>query len=263
MLLTTKYPQNIMHVVRMELGGAYHSTELDRQINEMSKIEIMDRYLASHYKNMKGNEIREVIEMVYQISLDTISANGEGSLLASFPFDIMVRVRESLKVDPASTDLDSQIMSMTKVEVMDRYLLAYGNSITGLEIRRIVNEIFGVNLSALATLDKARLSIFSKGQWILQNKTDIFSVYTGKGDKDVKISATKYFIEKIGSDQFPNELHDFLIDIGFSYHTDMKSYNYSNPTGQSISDSFKGQLIKTLVTFVQDHYYNLGQLEMA
>ncbi|MNY55496.1 hypothetical protein D3C86_1914800 [compost metagenome] len=60
----------------------------------------------------------------------------------------------------------------------------------------------------------------------------------------------------IGFDQFPRQLHDFLLTLGFSYLVDMKNYHYSNPTGQSISDAFKGQLIGKLVSVIQDYYYN-------
>jgi hypothetical protein len=253
-LQTTKYPLNVMKAVRISLDIKPNSTELDSQINDMSKVEVMDRYLASSDDELTGTEIREVIDNIYRISLDTISANGEGSLLALYPLDIMERVRETQKVDPASTEIDLQIMSMTKVEVMDKFLYSYGKKITGSEIRRIVNGIFGVNLNGIATLDNARLSIFSKGQWIIQNDTDILLVSSGRGDIDVKVSAAPYFIEKTDSDPFPNELHNLLTKLEFSYNEEMKAFNYSNPTGLSISDSFKGDLIGPLVTCIKEHY---------
>lgn len=220
----------------------------------MSKIAVMDSHLASHREILTSRKIREIIEIVYRISLDDISAKGEGSILALYPLEIMKHIRQSLGIDPASTDHDSEIMSMTKVEAMDRYLSSYGPTITGAEIRTLVNDIFGVNLAALATLDNPRLSIFSKGQWILQDPTDILSLITGKGDIDVTISATDYYKNTIGFDQFPLELHDFLLTLGFSYHAEMANYHYSNPTGQSISEAFKGQLIRKLVTVIKDYY---------
>ncbi|MFD0696139.1 hypothetical protein ACFQZT_18870 [Paenibacillus sp. GCM10027628] len=253
-LQTTKYPHQIMEAIRMSIGVEPHSTQLDCRIKDMSKVEVMDRYLISSQKKLKGSEIRKVINDIYRINLDTISANGEGSLLTTYPLDIMERVRETQNDNPASTELDPQIMAMTKVEVMDRYLHSYGEQITGSQIRNMINGIFGVNLDGIASLDKARLSIFSKGQWISRNDTDIFVLYTGRGDVDLKVCATLYLIEKIGSDQFPSELHDFLTEKGFSYDEEMKAYHYSNPTGQSVSDAFKGQLIGTLITYIKDHY---------
>ncbi|OAS16688.1 hypothetical protein [Paenibacillus oryzisoli] len=220
----------------------------------MSKIAVMDSHLASHRELLTGHKIREIIEIVYHISLDDISAKGEGSFLALYPLEIMKHVRQSLGFEPATTDHDSEIMSMTKVEVMDKYLLSYGPTITGAEIRSLVNDIFGVNLTAIATLDNPRLSIFSKGQWILQDPADILSVITGKGDIDVTVCATDYYMNTVGFDQFPSELHDFLLALGFSYHAEMKSYHYSNPTGQSISEAFKGQLMGKLVSVIRDYY---------
>ncbi|MDR6552439.1 hypothetical protein [Paenibacillus qinlingensis] len=220
----------------------------------MSKIAVMDSHLASHLEILTGPKIREIIEIVYHISLDDISANGEGSILALYPLEIMEPIRQSFGIDPASTDHDAEIMSMTKVEAMDRYLLSYGPTIIGEEIRSLINDIFGVNLAGIATLDNARLSIFSKGQWIVQDPADLISLSTGKGDIDVTISATDYYKNTIGIDQFPTELHDFLLTLGFSYHLEMQNYHYSNPAGQSIPEAFKGQLIGKLVTVIKDYY---------
>lgn len=252
-----KYPIEVMKAVRKHLGVKPNSTKLDNQINTMQKTEIMDIFLESKHNKANGKKIRNAVNDIFNISLDTISANGEGNILSTYPADIMEGVRKTLKIDPFSNELDAKIMSMTKVEVMDKFLHSYGTEITGSESRIIINEIFGVNLNGIDSLSKARLSLFSKGQWITQNSTDIFVILTGKGDVDVSVGVTKYFTGKTGTDQLPAEIQDFLINLGFTYQVDTKTYTYTNVTGESVPDSFKGQLIGKLVSYIVDHYANL------
>lgn len=254
---TSKYPIDVMKAVRRHLGLKPNSTELDSHINSMPKTEIMDIVLASKQNKSKGKVIREAVDDIFKISLDTISKNGEGSILISYPIDIMEGVRKTLRIDQSSTELDTKIMDMTKVEVMDKFLRSYGSDISGSESRRIINEIFGINLSGIDSLAKARLSLFSKGQWITQNSTDVFIILTGKGDVDVSVGITSYFVQKTGSDQLPVEIQNFLTNLGFAYKIETKTYTYTNLSGQSVPDSFKGQLIGKLVSYINDHYQSL------
>jgi hypothetical protein len=254
---TSKYPIDVMKAVRRHLGLKPNSMELDNHINFMPKTEIMDIVLASKQNKSKGKVIREAVDDIFKLSLDTISKNGEGSILISYPTNIMEGVRKTLRIDQSSTELDTKIMDMTKVEVMDKFLRSYGSDISGSESRRIINEIFGINLSGIDSLAKARLSLFSKGQWITQNSTDVFVILTGKGDVDVSVGVTSYFVQKTGSDQLPVEIQNFLTNLGFAYKIGTKSYTYTNPSGQSVPDSFKGQLIGKLVSYINDHYQSL------
>ncbi|MDD9269272.1 hypothetical protein ACFPES_19675 [Paenibacillus sp. GCM10023248] len=252
-----KYPFEVMKAVRIYLGAKPNSTEMDRQINTMSKTEIMDIYLASKHNKAKGKVIRKAVDDIFNISLDTISANGEGNIMASYPADIMEGVRKSLHIDPSSTELDAKIMSMAKVAVMDKFLQSFGKEISGSESRRMINEIFGVNLNGIDSLAKARISLFSKGQWITQTPTDIFVILTGKGDVDINVGVTDYYKQKTGSDQLPVEVQDFLKNLGFTYQIETNFYTYTNPSGESVPDSFKGQLIGKLVSYIHDHYLTL------
>ncbi|NRF95568.1 hypothetical protein HQN89_32540 [Paenibacillus frigoriresistens] len=254
---TTKYPIDVMKVIRKSLGGKANSSELDNQINNMTKIEVMDRYFYSSQKTWKGEGIRKSIDKIFKINLDTLSANGEGSVLKSYSNDIMEGVRKNLKIDPASTQLDKEIMAMPKAEVMDRFLKSYSGKISSLEIRTVVNEIFGVNLVGISSLDKARLSLFSKGQWMSKNDSDIFAVVVEKGDMDLRVEATPYFIKKIGTSKLPDELDVFLKNLGFTLDTETNVYKYSSQTGESVPDSFKTKLIGTLIKSIHDNYYTL------
>ncbi|WP_248926036.1 hypothetical protein [Paenibacillus hamazuiensis] len=249
-----KYPSDVMKAVRKRLGTSPDSADSDSQIEHMLKTEIMDIYLESKEIRADGRTIREVVNDVFGISLDTISASGEGSLVASYPADIMEGVRMTLNIDPASAELDTRIMSMSKTEVMDRFLDAYGKPIAGSEVRRVINEIFGLNLNGLAALEKAKLSIFSKGQWMTRNSGDMIEVITGKGDVDVSVGVTDHYEEIVGTDQLPEEIQRFMSDLGFAYIPDKKTYYYSNPAGESVPDSFKGQLIGKLTAYIRDHF---------
>lgn len=253
----SKYPLAVMKAVRKHLGIKQNSTALDNQINSMTKIEVMDIYFESKHEKAKGKTIRKVVNDVFNVNLDVISQNNEGNQLSSYPSNIMQGVRVDLNIDPNSTALDEKIMDMSKVEVMDRFLDSYGKTITASESRRIINEIFGVNLNGIDSLEKARLSLYSKGQWMANNSTDIFVLITGKGDIDVRVGVTDYYKEKTATDQLPDEIKDFLSSLGFTYQSSDNTYLYINPTGESVPDSFKGQLIGKLVTYIQVHYANL------
>lgn len=85
----------------------------------------------------------------------------------------------------------------------------------------------------------------------------MFVILTGKGDVDVSVGVTSYFVQKTGSDQLPVEIQNFLMNLGFAYKIETKSYTYTNPSGQSVPDSFKGQLIGKLVSYINDHYPSL------
>ncbi|MFC7322107.1 hypothetical protein [Halobacillus campisalis] len=140
---------------------------------------------------------------------------------------------------------DDYIGRLTKVEVMDLYLQDYGQCISPKEIRRVILDIFGVNLEGISALEKLRISLFSKGQWIAQNKKDLFVVYTGANDKDVKISPTAYFTKETGLIQVPNALNQRLKALGYHQLED-GSWFYAEPDGGSVSLAFKDQTIAAI-----------------
>lgn len=253
----TKYPTNIMSILRSYFGVPVDSTSADSQINALAKVQVMDIYLASQNNSTDGQFIRDGVNDIFNISLDTISENGEGSFLASYELEIMQGVRESLNLSPSDTSLDSTIMAMTKVEVMDRFLDSYGSQITGTDIRRVINEIFGVNLTGISGLEHARLSIYSKGQWVLDSPTNVLIISSSKGDIDLYVGVTDYYIQQLGTDQLPTELQTFLINLGFVYNTTTHQYDYHNSAGTSVSDALKSQVINKLVATIQSDFINL------
>ncbi|MDX1805775.1 MAG: hypothetical protein R3267_01960 [Paenisporosarcina sp.] len=217
----------------------------------MPKVEVMDRYLESTGK-LKGKEIREAIKDVFGADLNYISEKNYGSKLSIYHVSVMESLRISLNVDSNSTELDAQIMAMTKNEVMDRFMEVHDFSLTGAQIRVLINQIFGVNLDGISGLEHLRISIYSKGLWILQGDTDLFVVSSSLDDVELYVASTDYFEETSGSNQLPDSLKQKLISIGFSYDADLDQFVYRNPTNESVPDAFKGQVIGSVVGTVME-----------
>lgn len=253
----TKYPEDVMRILIAYLGGDENSNSIDDQINAMPKTQVMDVYRSSEGNSANGQLIRNGVTKIFNIDLDAISLNGEGSLISIYPLEIMEGIRKTLNGDPTDTSLDGYIMSLSKAEVMDKFLQSYGNQIEGSDVRRVINYIFGVNLDGISALEYARLSIYSKGQWVLKSPTDIFIISSNKGDVGIFVGVTPYYIEQLETDLLPSDLADFLTEQGFAYNPESNQYEYFNPDGESVSDEFKGLIINTVVSYINDHYLDL------
>lgn len=203
----------------------------------MTKIDIMDKYLSSLDEKINTSEICKVVYKVFGIDLDTVS---------------MLHTRNTESTNNNDTSNTSQ--SRTTI---DMYLNHYGKKITGVEIRSMLNQIFGINLNAIAELEKERISLYSKGQWVVQNDKDLFIVYTGMDDVDVKVLPTEYFTNKTGLDVLPSELQRLLSSYGYYYDERIQSYYFANPTGEAVSDDFKGQTIAGIVKVIRKFYSHL------
>lgn len=245
---TTKYNKEVMRAVRVSLGVDKKSTELDSLIDNMRKVEVMDRYLESFGVKLKGNEIRKVVEGVFDIDLNYISKSNYGTKLTVYDKSIMESLRMSLNVDRNSTDKDAQIMAMTRNEVMDRTIKVHDYSLTGAESRLLINQIFGVNLDGISGLEHARISIYSKGQWILQSDNDLFVLVSTLDDVGLYVSTTG------NSNQLPESLKQKLISFGFTYDADLDHLIYTNPTNESVPDALKGQILGSIVGTVLSEY---------
>lgn len=248
----TKYSKKVMEAVRIGLGEDAKSTKVDDVINKMPKAEVMDYYLVSFGKKLKGNEVRRAVEKVFSVDLNTVSEMNYGSKLIVYSDEIMESLRVSLGEAPTSTEKDEQIMSLTKNEVMDRYIKEYNYALTGAENRVLINEIYGVNLYKISKLEYLQIAIYSKGQWIIKSDKDLFLLKSSLDDVDVSIETTPYFKELTGSDQLPASLKSKFLEMGFTYSEDTNLLYYKESDGKSVSDQFKGivmgHLIQTVMT---------------
>ncbi|KMY48660.1 hypothetical protein [Peribacillus loiseleuriae] len=203
----------------------------------MTKAEMMDKYFDSYGKRISSAEICKAVDSIFKINLDEIpilSKEMEGAVGVSFSTGNVLASREA----------------------MDVRLNQYDKEITGAEIRKVINEILGVNLDAISSLEGARISLYSKGQWVVQHEKDLFVVDTGAGDVDVKVYPTNYFTEQTGLVKLPTDLQHSLTSIGYSYDEKIGSYYFSNPTGEAVPDAFKGKTIGAILKVIQYSFSN-------
>lgn len=139
-------------------------------------------------------------------------------------------------------------------QLINAYGKAMDKKVTMQEFMRVVNEVYGVNLSGISSLKHSRVSLFAKGQWILKHKTDLFVVHTGEGDKDMQISPTEYFTEKTGLTDLPFELQESLLHLGMFYQKENRAFYYKNIRDEPISDIFLGKTLKAVTTVIQNSY---------
>lgn len=251
-----KYSKKVMRAVRESLGADAKSTKVDGLIEKMPKVEAMDRYLASFSKKLKGQEVRLAVEEIFEVDLDIISKNNYGSQLAIYPEGVMQTLRASFKEAPTFTKQDARIMKLKKNDVMDRYIKEHDYKLSGAESRILINQIFGVNLDGISTLEHSQLAISSKGQWILKSDTDLFILESSLDDVDVSVYATPYFEQVTGSNELPESLKTKLMSLGFTYKQESSLLYYKNPTGESVPDAFKGQVLGIIVGTIMTEYRN-------
>ena len=200
----------------------------------MSKVATMDYYLTSQGKEISSSDVCEVVKKVFEIDLEQAP---------------ILNMAKAIDLHPNN--------ELTVKVVIDAYINHVKEAITGEGIRQFINEIFGVNLNAISALDEARISIYSKNQWIVQNEQDLFIVHTSNKDVDVKILPTSYFKEQTKIEGIPNNLQGLLRELGYSYDRSEGSCNYSNPSGIAIADKFKGKTIEVVGKVIQESYSNI------
>lgn len=200
----------------------------------MSKVATMDYYLTSQGKEISSSDVCEVVKKVFEIDLEQAP---------------ILNIAKAI-------DLHHNNELTVKV-VIDAYINHSKETMNGEGIRQFINEVFGVNLNAISALDEARISIYSKNQWIVQNEQDLFIVHTSNKDVDVKILPTSYFKKQTKIEGIPNNLQELLRDLGYSYDRNEGSCNYSNPSGIAIADKFKGKTMAVVRKVIQESYSNI------
>ncbi|PFE18917.1 hypothetical protein [Bacillus cereus] len=208
---------------------------LKKGLERVKKVELMDKHLDSHQGKITSTEVCNIVMSIFKFDLTTKPVLSKEWILA---------------------EAVSSTENIAKMAI-DSTLSRYGEKVTGIEIRQLINQIFGINLDAISSLEGARISLFSKDQWVVQDDQDLFVVHTGLGDVDVKIFTTDYFTEQTGLEELPKTLQQSLTNFGFSCDEKAGCYYYSNPSGEAIPDAFKGQIIGTILKEIHDSYPSL------
>lgn len=212
------------------------SESASKDAKALTKVELMDQRIAST-EQIDGPAICAAIREVYGLDLSKaplLDKNFAERVAVAFP---------------GASDLSAA--------AVDLYIAENRKPSTGAEVRAVLNHIFGTNLEGISQLHERRISLYSKDQWIVQNKKDLFIVHTGKNDIDVKVIPTPYFIEKTGKKQLPEELQQALDNLGFTYDEQVGAYYYANPSGQSVPDQFKRQTMGAIHQTIQASYTEL------
>ncbi len=201
---------------------------------KITKTEHMDQCLTEQQKPITIHGIFKIVESVYGIAL--------GHLPGLVP-------------EPA------QLLTNWLSGQNDMQQLLDSN-----ELREKINQLYGVNLQALSQLEDARISLFSKERWMLRHEQDLFELYTGEGDSDVKIITTAYYKKITGSNNMPPALIDNLLELGYSLHEPSKDCSsftnsgssntqsycyYINPEQKPVADSFKGRTMRLIADAIR------------
>ncbi|HDR7514583.1 hypothetical protein AB1I92_25695 [Bacillus mobilis] len=208
---------------------------LEKGLNRVNKVEVMDKHLDSHQGKITSTEVCNIVMSIFKFDLTTKPVLSKEWIMA---------------------EAISSTENIAKIAI-DSGLAHYGERVAGIEIRQLINQIFGINLDAISSLEGARISLFSKEQWVVRDEQDLFVVHTGLGDVDVKIFTTDYFTEQTGLGALPKSLQQSLTNFGFSCDEKAGCYYYSNPSGEAIPDAFKGQIIGTILKEIHDSYQSL------
>ncbi|MEC0371017.1 hypothetical protein [Paenibacillus chibensis] len=228
--------EGVNQTLAREWPGA-SSSELDERRSEMSKAQIMDAYLQSLEGEITGDVIHEAVLRIFEIDLDSVSLLSKGE-------------EEALAASEAAKAEAARSSSLQPRFIIDSRL-AGGGDWSGPEIRSLLNHLFGVNLDAISSMGKARISLYSKGQWIVRHDDDLFLVYTGAGDVDVHVHPTDYYKEHTGTDKLPADLQHALQGLGYRFDAEDNGYSYAHPQGQAIPDAFKGQTMGAIMAAVR------------
>ncbi|CKH45177.1 Uncharacterised protein [Streptococcus pneumoniae] len=167
---------------------------LEKGADRVKKVELMDKHLDSHQGKITSTEICNIVMSIFKFDLTTKP----------------VLSKEWIMAGAGSSTENIAIMAI------DSTLTHHGRKATGKEIRQLINQIFGINLDAISSLEGARISLFSKDQWVIRDEQDLFVVHTGLGDVDVKVFPTDYFTEQTGLEELPKDLKQSLTNFGFS-----------------------------------------------
>ncbi|RKD26021.1 hypothetical protein BEP19_03600, partial [Ammoniphilus oxalaticus] len=199
-------------------------------IKSDSQTQRMDKQLASVEK-MDIQTVVEIVREVYRIDLLFASDNGLGRLPDSYNDELKRVIAQKMRLSPHSLVFMEQLRSMKKIELLR--LLIEGTEQTGPRLRQSINQIFGMNLDGISTLENSGVSLFSKGQWLARKETDLLVAQTNQEDTTVIIFPTASFQSIVGDHRLSSEAHQALLQLGFAYFDEMAYYEYTQQQGYS------------------------------
>lgn len=202
-------------------------------ISLLVKNELMDAHLST-LQSITSLDIHQLIFEIYGINLS-----------------IVPLLTRHIKTESHQNDSNDPHV------LLDYHIAKSAQPITGETIRNAINEFFGINLAGLASIEGLRISLFTKGQWMMQRENDLIHLHTGPMDIDVTISVTDYFTKQTGINQIPVPLRLSLSNLGYQFIEDSGNCYYSDPNGHSVPDEFKGKTFRAILETLNSDYSHL------
>ncbi|TVP87678.1 MAG: hypothetical protein EA344_01555 [Alkalicoccus sp.] len=247
-----KFDKKVIRAVKKSIEKSDGSPELDSSISAMPLKEIMDKYFQGRGKRLTGQEVRQAVERIYRIDVNYVSKMNYGNSLSTYGMEIMEPVRMSLGLPVYSHEKDKKIMGMSKNELLDRVLKSSGFQMTGWEVRRNINHIYGINLDGISALENSGVGIFSKGQWIIRSSRDLFIIASSPDDVEIYVFTAPFYQKHFGKRDIPETLAQDLEKLEFVHEKEHGHYKWSNPTGESAPDVFKTEAISFVLKEIKN-----------
>ncbi|PIC76729.1 hypothetical protein CSV74_09105 [Sporosarcina sp. P19] len=222
-----------------QLDTCFSEAEVIHYISKLAKIDIMDMYIDQYKNKVTSPVIYEAIAQAFKFHLEQVP--------------VLTKEKIGTFEIPPSTNLENHDSFPSQI-ILDLYLVHHHYHVTGDNVRTMINHYFGMNLAGIDGLGKTKISLYSKGQWLVKDEKDLFVIHTGTKDVDVKIYGTNYFMKRTGSKNLPTELQRSLTDMGYSYNPQLDAYYFSNPSGLSVSNAFKGKTIDAIIEVTNAFY---------
>jgi len=207
---------------------------MNKSQETMTKIEQMD-FLVSNENSITPSFIQKLVADIFKIDLLVVSKRDE----------------------EYKKEQSNHAPEVSKYEKLSQELDRMNSSISGPSTRKLINEVFGINLDGIASLELARISIYSKGQWVIRNEKDLFIVSTDFGDIEINVTPAPYFIKQQDSSLVPTSVYDLLSQLGYTYNEDKTSLVFKTSNHTAVPDSFKGQTMGALLQVIQSEYADL------
>ncbi len=204
-------------------------TLTEAELEDKTKLQVMDEYFSLN-NNISAKTVFDFVQKVFAIDLQ--------------------------KAAVLNSELLKSLKNPSPQEALNHLLRTQDKDISGETIRYMVNNIFGVNLNGIVSLEGKRISLYSKDQWIVQGENDLFIVSTGKNDLDVKVEISDYFKETTGLEDIPLVLKETLEEVGFTCHDGLCCY-YATPDQKPVPDAFKGRTLGLIMKIIDENYANL------
>ncbi|MFC0522700.1 hypothetical protein ACFFGV_03740 [Pontibacillus salicampi] len=233
------------------------------------KVEVLETYYISQNKAEVVEEVKKAVLAIYGYDLNEISsylyysegdefskATNQSLVKARYPEEIMASVRQNMNL-PNTIKENEAIMQMKKSDVLKHYFEGKNNKDYAEEAMQVILDIYGINLAQISNIEYFGISISSKGVWITQQPTDLFVIHSTVNDVGVKIYPTHYFTARTGLDSLPLSIVHGLESLGFMYRSDLNAYYYENPLKASVSDQFKGTVVRILLNAIHQQYSEL------